>query len=232
MVEGAAVGTEQRRVTLLRLLLIGILPAVLNGWYNPLLASWPPTYWLADLIAYVLLPFIVVRSAIRSHLVTPDDLGFHLRIGGRRRPWLFALLVFTTPMALLLVDLLASRLAHELFPAARPLNSFNYEQILAPTAGWWRTLALLYLAASAGLVEEVYYRSQLLKLLSPGWGGGLAYAASSALLFASVHWEGGPVTLFRTACFGLVAAVIFRDMRNIWPLAVGHALVDLFWLTG
>lgn len=219
------------RAVLLGLLLTGILPFEVNGLYQTALAARPPLFWAVDVATWILVPSIVVATAFRLRLVSWDNLGLGLRIAGRQRPWVLVALLVTVPVALVVSYGLANRLGREWFAGLNPIAPFSYAEVLPPLAtGWLRALAILYLAASAGFVEEIYYRGMLMRLFPGGLPGAAAYVLASALLFASGHWEGGGVAVFRGLCFGLLAAILFRTTRSLWPLALGHSLVDALWL--
>ena len=51
------------------------------------------------------------------------------------------------------------------------------------------------------------------------------------MAFALMHWENGPAELAATFVYGVVSALLYRGLGNLWPLVVGHAVVDLvdFW---
>lgn len=218
------------RATLFGLIFIGVLlPGLLNGFYNPALAQRPLSYWLADL-STAFIRGVLIWYAIRVGIVTSGQLGFHKSVGAQRRLWLFLVLLVVTPIALLITYAGATELARLFFPDSERLTSFTYSQVLPPRGrGWWQ-VSILYLAVTAGFIEEVYFRAMMRHLFPTSRIGSFAYIASSALLFASVHWEGGVADLFSTACFGVVTALIFLITRNIWPLALGHTIVDIAWI--
>jgi membrane protease YdiL (CAAX protease family) len=212
-------------------LVIGILPFALNGWYNPVLAQWPLIFWAADLLTFALLPCSILWLVLHRRLATPGDLGFRTALGNRG--WFYTLLtLLVVPGVLVVTYTVASGLANALLPHSKPLTSFSYGEMLRLLAplGWPHLAALGYAAVSAGLTEELYCRSMLLRLFPNTWPGSVAYVLISALLFASVHWEGGSAAIFRTGCFGLLAAILYRAIKNIWPFALAHTVVDLVWL--
>jgi membrane protease YdiL (CAAX protease family) len=50
----------------------------------------------------------------------------------------------------------------------------------------------------------------------------------SAVLFATYHGYQGVVGLVDTMAFGLVYGVAFLLFRRVWPLAIGHALFNIY----
>jgi membrane protease YdiL (CAAX protease family) len=223
--------SDRRRQLLLALLLvIGILPFELNGWYNPLLS--PREFWLAEFIAWIILPSAILLVARRMRLVTFRELGFHTNIRGKKIPWRFALLMIVCPIFFYYLDQWAVDQAPILLPINYLDQHAEYPDWLpppGPTTGWWRLLGMVYLAGSAGFVEEIFYRAMMSKLFRRTTLGTLAYVIVSVTIFAAAHWEFGIREMFEAAVFGCAAAVLFRVTDNIWPLIVSHVIVDFLW---
>ncbi len=89
-------------------------------------------------------------------------------------------------------------------------------------------LVSVYMAITAGIVEEIIYRFFLWKLVESFKYRVIIFVSISSLVFASVHWESGVQNLFATFIFGIVSAVIYVIIKNIWPLVIGHFVVDFF----
>lgn len=225
--------SDKRRQLLLALLLaIGILPFEVNGWYNPLLS--PREFWLGEFLAWIILPSAILFVACRMHLVTFAELGFHARVRGREIPTLLTLLIILLPFAFYHLDRWAVDEAAILFPVNYFCLHYNYPDWLpppGPTTGWWRLLGTIYLAGSAGFVEETFYRAMMSKLFPRTWLGTLAYVTISVIIFAAAHWEFGIRDMFEAAVFGCAASILFRVTDNIWPLIVSHVIVDFLWFT-
>jgi membrane protease YdiL (CAAX protease family) len=105
--------------------------------------------------------------------------------------------------------------------------SFNWESLLPPP-GASRKLLAVYMALSAGLAEELFYRAYLFEVLQRN---APRFVLVSSVLFALAHWEQGLARLLASGVFGLIAAAAYRRAPVLWPLAVAHAAVDLyaFW---
>lgn len=221
----------QRRKLLL-LLVIGILPAMLNGLYTLLLAAQPPLYWFVDVVSFVVVPAVLVGIAIRERLVTPSELGLHGLVNGRRARLELAILLVGAPIVLpVLVFPITGGIGHRLFPTGGPVVPFSYEWVLpSPDLPGWRALMILYLSVTAGVVEELYFRALLYRLLSPSHGW-LTYVSLSAGLFGAVHWEAGMAMVMSVALYGIVLAALFRATRNLWPLMLAHAATDIVVLS-
>lgn len=92
---------------------------------------------------------------------------------------------------------------------------------------------------AAGLPEEVLFRAVLLTRLeawwrSPGWAlfgaaaiFGLSHIAIDYLVFTKQDWRETWITLLTFQMgFGFAFAFGYQRIRNIWPLAIIHAMVD------
>jgi membrane protease YdiL (CAAX protease family) len=105
--------------------------------------------------------------------------------------------------------------------------SFDLEDVLPEGAA--RLPAILYLCATAAVVEELFYRGVLLEAMAPP-GAGVApvavYVAASSALFGLSHFESGAVEAVATGLYGVVAALFALHARNLWPLIVGHFAAD------
>jgi len=89
-----------------------------------------------------------------------------------------------------------------------------------------RLFALLSL--SAGIGEELVFRSYLIAVLAVVLRDPWLAASAAAVLFAAVHAYQGPVGLVRTAVLGVVLATPLLILGSIWPAIVAHTAIDLF----
>lgn len=221
-----------RRAWLALILLIGIAPYWVNGFYNARLSM--RAFWIVEIITWVIVPAILIATSLKARLTSRSTLGLHMNVGGQKREWLFILLMLITPILFVCIDRWAVDFAVRYLPLTRP-SSFQYRHMLpppGPQTGHLRLLAVYYFAASAGLVEEIYYRGMMSELFSKDTMGSVTYILVSAAVFASAHWEMGIATLFESFIIGLLAATFFRITRNLWPLIAGHALCDWLWFSG
>jgi membrane protease YdiL (CAAX protease family) len=225
--------TRRARFELASLLVVGILPFELNGWYNPRLASQPALFWTIELFTWLVMPAAIYTIARRRGLFTPREIGLSANLRGRPAPVLLLLLTVALTIGLYHLDRAAVRWGLALWPTNPGHLAFSYNQMLprpGPTTGWLRILAWIYLGGSGGLVEEVYYRGMMRRLFADGWIGAIAFVAISAPVFVSPHWEFGVVVMFEALIFALAAGVVYAVTRNLWPLIVAHTVIDCLWL--
>src|ERR1041384_5246566 len=219
-----------RRRTILCLVLVGIAPTELNGFYNSYLAQFPGWYWSVEIASWIILPAILLWIGMKNNWFTWSDLGLHCRIGGQRDPWLFAATIALLPWALMQSDQLFGSWAYDLFPVNFGAVGFHYRDMI-PKDGMRRALALSFCCLSAGIVEEIYFRGMVRLLFRNTFWGRLGFVLASSLVFASVHWEGGVRALTEAFLFGVLAAVVYLLGGNLWPLILGHAWTDYIWFS-
>ena len=100
---------------------------------------------------------------------------------------------------------------------------------MVPSNGIWRVGALAYLALSAGVVEEFFYRGVVYRLLAPieTTFRKATFVLGSAALFAAIHWATGLANVVATFIVGLMMACWYLHLRTIVPLVLAHAALDI-----
>lgn len=218
--------TSINRLYIGTLLLVGITPFYLNGWYNPRLLDNPSMFWIAEVFVWVILPLVILITARNAHLFTLKDLGYHTNLHGKRMPIaIIVLSVCATALGVAIVDPLWQA-AESITPENAWSTTFRYSQML-PASGWARLAAVAFMSISAGLVEELYCRGMFRQLLPRGFGGGLAMLILSSLLFAGAHWEGGTTSMIYAGTWGAIFAGMYLSTDNLWPSIAAHTAVDL-----
>lgn len=94
-----------------------------------------------------------------------------------------------------------------------------------------KTLVALYFGITAGLVEETIFRSYAWRIALISDYPVQTYFFIGAVVFGLVHWESGWANAIAAAIFGFVYCFAYLLLKNIWPLVIGHASVDYFWIT-
>lgn len=228
-------GGWRQKVELACLFIIAIAPAEFNWYYNPRLAGNPRMFWTMDVGRFVVLPAFLGVWGIARGLFTPADLGLHGRVFGRRNPFLMLATIIAVSVFLCRLDTSVIRWAAELYPPnpyAEP--PFSYNQMIPPSGpetGWYRLLAVCYLALGAAFVEELLFRGVLRHLFGRGVMGTIVFLLLSPLLFASVHCFGGPMKVVYALALGAAFGVVYVATGNLWPLIVAHLSIDFYWFS-
>jgi membrane protease YdiL (CAAX protease family) len=207
------------------LLSIGIFPFFINGYVNASIAKWPVAYWTFELLYWIVIPATVLACLIRFGRLQLSEIGLSSTILGRRSIGLVILICIVFCAIDFLVYYHAIRYLHTVLPNE---GIFQYKSVI-PEGGIRRMLVVIYLALSAGFVEEIYFRGLLFKACSFVPSATLKYFVLSPLLFALAHWESGPANTAAAYVVGVVTAGAFLAMRNLWPLIAGHIYTDYFW---
>ncbi len=219
----------KRTPILILLFLFGILPFLVNGIYNPLIADERLLFWLLEVFAWVVVPCAIILAGILGGVFSLREAGMDLRVGDsadREKNALYLLILFmAVPPVLYIAYSYFYDLSEMLFPVNFGEVDFDYESMI-PKEPHIRLLVSVYLSITAGIVEEFYYRGILYTVFTDLKRSTVEYVIISSLIFSSVHWEGGVQNLFATFIFGIVCSVIYVRIKNIWPLALGHFVVD------
>lgn len=206
--------------------LLAILPTIalglLNGLYLPPLAQASPIlYWLADALQFVAVPaasfwFLTVVAGLR-----PKDYGF----GPIDSSLLEALglIAFVTILYWLAYEPVRA-IAHEFFWFTEAPIPFADA---LPAGQPWRWLLVFYSCLTAALVEEPVFRSlPWLYFSAHSSSPQVPYVLWTSSLFAAIHWEQGIPGLIASGTLGVVAAVMYTKILNVWPFIAAHFLVD------
>ena len=109
-----------------------------------------------------------------------------------------------------------------------PSNAFSYENFMP--RGNMKNVVLIYLALTAAVVEEIYFRGFLAWFLKADTNSVIyrvGFVLLSSALFALGHLEYGIAKSLSSLIFGLVASTLYLRLRNVWYLIFGHLLINL-----
>ena len=82
--------------------------------------------------------------------------------------------------------------------------------------------------AANGFTEELVTRAYLITRLEVLLGSRVWAVFWAAVAFTSYHAYAGPTALFGIFLFGVVYGVAYLAARRVWPLALGHALSNIY----
>ena len=184
-------------------------------------------YWAFDIAKFVVVPAVVLRWLYRSHAVAPSRYG--LQKFGKLEHWLRTLaLILLASLLLAVIYHFSSKLAWRISGTVPPVFTYS----TSVPKGWMHFPVVFYFALTAGFVEEIFLRGLPLLYQHNRFGDNgskLAYVAVTSLLFGLIHWENGTPEIFATAAFGVAAAILYLQLRNLWPLIAAHVLIDVWW---
>jgi membrane protease YdiL (CAAX protease family) len=100
------------------------------------------------------------------------------------------------------------------------------DYFVEPQRGLAGVAAMLLLAVTTGLTEELAMRGILLtrlqRLQYSNWWSVLI----SAVYFASIHLRGGVLQMWSAFLVGLVFGVAFIWTKRLWPVVIAHSFFD------
>jgi membrane protease YdiL (CAAX protease family) len=114
-------------------------------------------------------------------------------------------------------------------------------RIVSGLAGWRETdlvrvlmpsnraerAGFILVSMTAGIGEELTYRAFLLGLLTAAFGAPWTAAALTSIAFGLLHAYQGPLGMVRTGSIGFVLAAIVLATGSVWPVVVGHVMINL-----
>lgn len=219
----------RRRIAITAAALPIVAVGLLNALYLPHLAGTPVAYWSADIAQWLVLSAICLYGLARFGAVPPREYGLRAPSPAFPAQHMLGASVLAS-LVLAGAYFGTAALAERWLPATPP--AFSYSGLVP--SGAMRVPVVIYFAVSAGFVEEVVYRALPLTALGSAQhrrGARGAYVLVTALLFASIHWEGGLAQLAPAFAAGVAAALLYLRIGNLWPLVVAHTVVNLidFW---
>ncbi len=203
------------------------VPAFLNGFYFPFIREIPLIFWPLDILQWTILPIISLDICIRrKKIISIQHLGFHNLIFYRRNTEYVIYTSFVVSLILFFCYFETYNFSRIIFPI-NYLKVFAYQSVIPDESFLLTMLVIFYMSFSAGLIEEAFYRGLLKVIFQDDFHFNYKYILVSSLLFMMNHWEGGIRNLFSTFIFGIVTAIIYLKIKNIWPLVIGHTIVDI-----
>jgi hypothetical protein len=203
-----------------------IAVSLLNGlWLDALYRTSPLAFWAADVSHFVILPLIGVAVLGVFAGIWPRQYGFHSFERDLSPLAIVGLLAFITFLYWLCYSPVRDLAYRSLWQSA----GYSYELML-PKWPPYRLLTTVYMSVSAGFVEEAVFRSLPWLYFSMRFPNrrfvGL-YVFTTSIVFAAIHWEQGPHGVIAAFSVGVMAAVMYSKLRNIWPFVFAHFATDV-----
>ncbi len=203
------------------LFFVAISPFFLNDLYNPIIKdTW--LYWILELMSWVVIPLIFCFYMHRQKVICFSDM-FSLIFIKQRRPVLLIFIGILFVPVFYWVYTVSFYLFEGVFGTVQIVNHTNVYRDVISDSGKSSILIILYYSITAGVVEELYYRGICRTFIK----NKLCFVLSSSLLFSAAHWGDGGAKLFATFILGLVYAWVYVKIKNLWPLIISHALMDI-----
>ena len=212
---------------------VGLYVAILfvNGFYNEFIyTTSPTTFWLVDIITKLLIPIALMALVTLGGQIPLSDIGIRFRdenISG------FAMLLLIALVTVVLWSVYSFSVGtwYKYFGGSRP--NWHYGIPLSDS-GSFRPAASMYMALTASIGEEIFFKGLLFCLLlrigitSAHW---ITFAIPSSILFAMVHWENGAAELAGTFMYQYIGCLLYLSIRNLIPFISEHLIVDIyhFW---
>lgn len=71
------------------LLLIGILPFFINGFYMPYIINNHVVFWIQDLFSFIVLPTIILCFGVKKNYFSLTDLGITFKVNNKADELIF-----------------------------------------------------------------------------------------------------------------------------------------------
>lgn len=99
--------------------------------------------------------------------------------------------------------------------------------LLQPGTSAETTVWCLVVSPTAGICEEILFRSMLVPFAIGATGDPWLGAAAASLVFGIVHFQQGLTGILATAVMGAILAAGMIFSGSIWPCIVAHALYNM-----
>ncbi len=203
-------------------LVVLVLPFFVRyGWGTDWFAT-PAAFWTQQVCTQLIVPIAGLYLLFRLGIPpTAYGLGSPLQ---RWRPVRF-LFITTLCIGLLSTYGLVYSLMAWFWPGA-PAEPLTYDEYGGFAASTYHGLA-------AAFVEEVYFRGLLAYLILRGDAPHrLLFILLSSAAFAVSHFDLDIAGMAAIFYYGLVSALIYLRLRNLWPLIASHMFVNtaLAWI--
>lgn len=230
--QNQAVESGKRTISDADAMLVGMILVFallfLDGLFKEALYRRSPTlFWIFDFVKFALVPAIVLAWLRWSHSIAPARYG--VRRFDKADHWLRVVATTLLLSALLYFIYHYSSRGLWRFTWWLPQAAFTYPDSLPQ--GWLHFPAVVYFGLTAGIVEEIFFRGLPLLYLRERFRGRdvrVAYVAVTSVLFGLIHWENGMHEIIATGFFGVLAAIAYLQLRNLWFLIGAHALIDIW----
>lgn len=197
---------------------------LLNGFYNPFLVDSPVLYWSVEIFTWLLVPLMTLYVFTKRG-GNFKDLGFSLPCSVFQ--WVqYFLLCFAAIFLFYHVYMGVQTWSKLVFRDNYLENGFNYGSLI-PRGGLAGFFVLLWFSLTAGIVEELFFRSFIRRFFGFGLSACFLFVIVSSFLFSVIHWEGGIQNLIPTFAVGAFSSIFYFFYPNITVLMIAHTITDI-----
>lgn len=201
-----------------------LLSGIVSGFFIAELIQHRLLFWSYDFFNWIVLPLICLLIVQQQYQVRAHEYGiFSIREGFPDARVLTRLFITTLAFLTYVPVQLTAEL---LLPPAE--GAFSFDRVIP--AGSLGKVTALYLALTAALVEEIYFRG-LLKLVIVGKSTSICprflFVLISAVLFGVNHWAQGVFMVVAATYLGVIAALTYLKFGNLWFNVSAHFIVNL-----
>lgn len=198
---------------------------LLNGFFILKLHQYNSTlFWLYDVFQFIILPLALLFILYTHFNIKPGSYGLSIPETTQKKKNLILIIIYCT--ILLQLFSFVSYEVTKAFIVDIPYK--NYQSVI-PT-GALRIPTILYMSLSAAIVEEIIYRGLLfiiLKNIINEKKFDFVYIFTTALLFTVVHWENSAADIVSSFVYGVIAATLYLQYKNLIPIIIAHFIINL-----
>ena len=177
-------------------------------------------FWIIDVSLRIFIPVLCLYALKRIEGIGPSGYGLSLTLRGSRIDQYIAICLLCTMLFLVYVIVDG---------AVRFLTEASTDSVTTRISPYPDSIvAVMYFVTVASVMEEIIFRGVLAAaLLGPQRWSAVLYVAVSAVAFTLAHSVSDPAIIVSHLYFGLVAAVMYVLLRNLWPLIIAHFLTNV-----
>jgi len=210
-------------------LLVLAMPLLLNDFYLPLVPKESfKLNLILDILIYCFWQGSIFFLAYKAKWFDFPDLGIYFKNFLNQISWGLVLTVIAVLVSILIFIL--QILIHE--NTGIVLNNIWYYPPNPNWHAWQFALHAIYLALTAGVMEELIYRGAVISQLRKISNNTLFLVIASTILFVTIHWSLGIVTWIEAAVFGSFWAYLFIKTGRLIPIMIAHFLYNLLFIYG
>ena len=179
-------------------------------------------FWAADFVQWIVLPALLLAFLAKRAKVLPKHYGLDSSCLRGQLAVVATIGVFITAG---LAYFLSRSVAWQLL--GEPSGFFTFPGVFP--SGLMGMVVWLYSAVTAGVVESIFFIGLpwLLYHNLRRDPSQIVFALITSAIFATAHWEQGPHIVIAALFFNLTVCAWFFKLGTLWPVVVGHTLIDL-----